>query len=121
MKKLLFSRRQSIWPVVDGDIRAMILHSNPEMPTFFQHEAVLGIFGSMIGLMLRITAKSERKLMSELTDEEARACGYQDAEDTLNQLRHDLYPNLEKKDEIVIVKFKVYDVDGEPVLRNYAL
>lgn len=115
MKKLLFGHKY-VWNIIGGEKKISIRRAMEGKHNFFKGEAVLAMFQGGMAVMLRMTANTERKIFCELTDMEAREDGYENVEDAFIQLRTEHYATLTKEDQIAILRFQVYDVDGVPVV-----
>lgn len=102
-------------PTLTGDKQITLRRYRAGSHDFVKGEVIRGEFKDGLNILLQITADTEKKSFSDLTDEEARADGFKDAEAAFNGLK-DYYPDLQKSDLLATIRYKIYEVDDVPAV-----
>ena len=115
LKRLLFGDGLMV-PSLDGTKRVTIRSYRPEAHDFKKGETVIGEFKDGVDVLLTITADTQTKELLELKESEAQEDGFENRKDALQGLRR-FYPTLTLRSTIAIIRYKIYEVDGVPVVR----
>ncbi|MBI2635183.1 MAG: ASCH domain-containing protein [Parcubacteria group bacterium] len=110
MKRLIFGEGL-MSPTLTGDKQITLRKYRTGSHDFVKGEVIRGEFKDGLNILLQVTADTEKKPFSELTNEEARADGFEDAEAAFNGLK-DYYPDLQKSDLSATIRYKIVEVDG---------
>jgi hypothetical protein len=121
MKRLVFGEGL-MGPSLSGEKMITLRKYRPGAHDFTQGEMVIGEFKDGLDVLLTITADTEKKPFSEITDDEARADGYKNAQEAFQGLK-DYYPDLKKSDIAAKIRFEILKVTQVPVvsLNKYTL
>jgi hypothetical protein len=114
MKRIIFGEGLMA-PTLSGDKQITLRKYRAGSHDFQKDEIVIGEFKDGLNILLRITADTEKKPFSELTDEEAQADGFDNAEAAFNGLK-DYYPDLQKTDLLATIRYEVFKVNGVPAV-----
>ena len=96
MKRLIFGEGL-MFPTLTGEKQITLRKYRAGSHDFVKGEVIRGEFKDGLNVLLQITADTEKKPFNELTDAEAQADGFNNAEDAFNGLK-DYYPDLQKTD-----------------------
>lgn len=114
MKRLVFGEGL-LSPTLSGDKQITLRKYRASSHDFTKDEVITGEFKDGLNLLLQITADTEIKMFSELTDSEAQQDGFQNAEGAFNGLK-EYYPDLQKSDMNATIRYEVLRVNGVPVV-----
>lgn len=114
MQRLIFAEGLMA-PTLTGDKQITLRKYRAGAHDFVKGEVIRGEFKDGLNILLQITADTERKLFSELTDQEAQADGFDSAEDAFNGLK-DYYPDLQKTDLLATIRYEVVKVNEVPAV-----
>lgn len=110
MKRLIFGEGLMI-PTITGKKRITLRRYRPGAHDFVTGEVICGEFADGLAIPLTVTADTEKKPFSALTDEEARQGGYENAVAAFEGLKK-YYPDLQKSDPLALVRYEVYKIAG---------
>lgn len=114
MKRLIFGEGL-MSPTLTGDKQITLRKYRAGSHDFVKGEVIRGEFKDDLNILLQITADTEKKPFSELTDEEAQADGFEDAEAAFNGLKG-YYPDLQRSDLLATIRYKIVEVEGTPAV-----
>lgn len=105
-------------PTLTGEKKITIRKYREGAHDFKEDQVILGVFRekNVEYALLQITADTENKPFNRLTDKEARADGYEDAEDAFNRLKNSYYPDLKKSDTAAIIRYELLRFEGHPII-----
>ncbi|KKT60250.1 hypothetical protein A3G55_02445 [Candidatus Giovannonibacteria bacterium RIFCSPLOWO2_12_FULL_44_25] len=110
MKRLIFGEGL-MFPTLTGEKQITLRKYRAGSHDFVKGEVIRGEFKDGLNVLLQITADTEKKPFNELTDAEAQADGFNNAEDAFNGLK-DYYPDLQKTDLLATIRYEIVKVDG---------
>ena len=102
-------------PTLRSEKKITIRNYRPAAHDFTKGETVIGVFKDGLNILLRITADTEKKPFSELTDDEAREDGFKSAKNAFRGLKS-YYPDLQKSDTAAIIRYEVLSVGRVPTV-----
>ena len=114
MKRLVFGEGL-MGPTLSGNKQITLRKYRVGSHDFKNGEIIIGEFKDGANILLQITADTETKPFSDLTDLEAQQDGFQSAEDAFNGLK-DYYPDLKKTDVSATIRYEVLRVQNVPVV-----
>lgn len=113
-KRLNFSEGL-MYPTILGKKQITLRKYRAGSHDFIKDEVVYGEFKDGLNILLQITADTEKKLFSELTDKEAQEDGFDDANHAFEGLKN-YYPDLQKSDILAIIRYQIVKVDSCPAV-----
>ena len=113
-KKLVFG--SSAQETLIGKKCGTIRKYRPEAHTFSKGETVIGEFADGLTILLSITEDTALKPFKDLTDEDAQLSGLSDSKSPFEALQ-EYYPGLALDDTAAVIEYKVFEVEGVPVVR----
>ncbi len=116
LKRLTFGECL-LHPTIAGTKKITLRKYHPDAHDFTQGQVIIGEFKDGMNLLLEITADTQTKPFSDLTDEEAREDGYEDAQDAWGDLPEYYEGNFAKTDMMAIIRFQVLRVQGAAVVQ----
>lgn len=114
MRRLIFGN-DLMSPTLSGEKLITLRKYRSDSHDFAKGEIIIGEFKDGLDILLQITADTEKKLFSELTDEEAQGYGYADSENCFNNLK-EYYFDLKKSDILAVIRYEVLKVNDVPVV-----
>lgn len=103
-------------PSLSGEKTLTLRKYRPEAHDFKKGDVVVGVFKDGLNVLLQVTEDTLTKPFNEVTDEEARDWGRDDAVSLFQGLQ-DYYPDLKGSDTLAVIEFEVLKVDGVPVVQ----
>lgn len=114
LKRLIFEVGL-MGPTLKGDKQVTLRKYRAGSHDFTIGEIIRGEFMDGLNILLRITDAIEKKSFNEMTDEEARATGFADAEAAFGGLR-EYYSDLKWTDLAATIRYEILKVEGAPVV-----
>ena len=115
MKQLVFGAGL-LEPSIAGEKKITLRKYRAGSHDFSRGEIVRGAFKDGVDILLTITADTEKKPFSALTDGEAQEDGFEGTDDAFCGLL-DSYPEFKRSDTIAVIRFAVATVDGIPAIQ----
>lgn len=115
MKRLVFGKGL-LNPVLRGEKKITLRKYRPRAHDFYIREIICGEFLDGMDILLYIINNTKTKPFSELTNEEAKEDGYQNAEHAYNDLKINFYPDLSQSDTLAIIRFEILEINDLPVV-----
>ena len=114
MKRLIFGEGL-MFPTLAGEKQITLCKYRAGSHDFVKGEVIRGEFKDGWNILLQITADTEKKPFSELTDQEAQEDGFESAKDAFNGLK-DYYQNLQWSDLLATIRYEILKTNEVPVV-----
>ena len=114
MKRLIFGEGL-MFPTLAGEKQITLCKYRAGSHDFVTGEVIRGEFKDGWNILLQITADTEKKPFSELTDQEAQEDGFESAKDAFNDLK-DYYPDLQWSDLLATIRYEILKTNEVPVV-----
>jgi hypothetical protein len=95
-------------PTLTGKKQITMRKFRPEAHLFLAGDIFIGKFADGMDVPLQTTADTEVKIVAEITDEEAQADGFNDADDAYLGLKS-YYPDLTPDSQLGIIRFTLLE------------
>lgn len=108
-----------IFGIIEGVTKDALRKYIPEFHLFKKGDYALAVDTCGVTILLEITADTEVKTWFDITDEEARKRGYEDAEDLRIRFNETFYkksPIFFHTDKLAIIHFKIPEIAGNPTI-----
>ncbi len=103
-------------PTIAGTKKITLRKYNTiESLDFKKNEIIYGEFQDGLTFLLHITADTEKKLFSDLTDKEAQEDNFANRQEAFNGLKL-YYPNLQLSDIIAIIRYEILTLHNIPIV-----
>lgn len=119
MKRLIFGEGLMA-PTLSGEKMVTLRKYREGSHDFVAGEVIRGEFKDGLNILLRITADTEKKPFSDVTNKEAKRDGFKSAKVAFDGLK-EYYPDLKKSDLCATICYEVCKIEGVPAVSiNFA-